>query len=59
MFLIVMFNVFLSIELEEKEEKLQQLNKQLEAKTQEAVRFKTAAEVAKVTISFHFDFIFI
>ncbi|KAL4216433.1 hypothetical protein ACF0H5_024158 [Mactra antiquata] len=39
----------LQTELEEKEEKFQQMGKQLDAKTQEVVRYKTAAEVAKVT----------
>ncbi|XP_052786890.1 myosin-11-like isoform X3 [Mya arenaria] len=37
----------LQTELEEKDEKFQLMAKQLDAKTQEAVRFKTAAEVAK------------
>ncbi|XP_053387320.1 uncharacterized protein LOC123542904 [Mercenaria mercenaria] len=37
----------LQTELEEKDEKFQQVAKQLETKTQEAVRYKTAAEVAK------------
>lgn len=41
-------------ELEEKDEKFQQVAKQLDAKTQEALRYKTAAEVAKVTIYFSF-----
>jgi len=40
-------------ELEEKDEKFQLMAKQLDAKTQEAVRYKTAAEVAKVTIIFY------
>ena len=39
-------------ELEEKDEKFQQVAKQLDAKTQEALRYKTAAEVAKVTKHF-------
>jgi len=40
-------------ELEEKDEKFQLMAKQLDAKTQEAVRYKTAAEVAKVTLIFY------
>ena len=35
-------------EIEEKEDKMQQLFKQVEMKNMEAQRYKTAAEVAKV-----------
>ena len=41
---------FFITELEEKDEKFQQVAKQLDVKTQESIRYKTAAEVAKVTI---------
>jgi len=37
-------------ELDEKDEKIQMLYKQIEVKSMEAQKFKTAAEVAKVTI---------
>ena len=41
--------ILLRSECEDTEEKLQFLNRQLEMKNMEAQRFKTAAEVAKVS----------
>ncbi|KAH3740919.1 hypothetical protein DPMN_047636, partial [Dreissena polymorpha] len=41
----------LQTELEEKDEKFQLMSKQLDVKTQEAVRYKTAADVAKKSAS--------
>ena len=46
----ILFSLTFPAELEEKEDKFQQVVKQLEIKSQEALRYKTAAEVAKVTV---------